>query len=98
MKATLINCITACTPNGAKVPATYETEREAIETALSCIGLTPAERARVIRIKNTLLIGELDVSEALLPEVAKRADLTRVTDPAPLAFDAAGRLVSIGRD
>ena len=93
MKATLINCITACTPNGAKVPATYETEREAIETALSCIGLTPAERARVVRIKNTLLIGELDVSEAFLPEVAKRPELTPIGVPTPLGFDAAGQLV-----
>ncbi|OLC33313.1 MAG: hypothetical protein AUH81_14570, partial [Candidatus Rokubacteria bacterium 13_1_40CM_4_69_5] len=62
MKATLINCITACAPNGAKVPATYDTDREAIETALSCIGLTPPERARVIRIKNTLMIGEIEIS------------------------------------
>src|SRR5213083_1751030 len=98
MKPTLINCITACTHNGAKIPATYDTDREAIETALSCVGLTPPERARVIRIKNTLMLGEIEVSEAFLPEVAKRADLTRLTDPAPLAFDAAGRLTPIARD
>ena len=54
MKPTLINAITACEPGVAKVPATYETDREAVEAALSCIGLTPPERARVIRIKNTL--------------------------------------------
>src|SRR5712691_490789 len=98
MKPTLINAITACEPGMAKVPATYETDREAIETALSCIGLTPPERARVIRIKNTLVLGEIEVSEAFLPEVAKRSDLTRLTDPAPLAFDAAGRLTPIARD
>jgi hypothetical protein len=92
MKPTLINCITACAPNGAKVPATYETDREAIETALSCIGLTPPEKARVIRIKNTLMLGELFVSEAFLPEVDKRGDLTIVGDPTPLPFDAAGTL------
>src|SRR5467141_1238330 len=94
MKPTLINCITACTPNGAKIPATYDTDREAIETALSCIGLTPPEKARVIRIKNTLMLGEIEVSEAFLPDLAKRPDLTQLTDPAPLAFDAAGRLAS----
>jgi hypothetical protein len=95
MKATLINCITACAPNGAKVPATYDTDREAVEAALSCIGLTPPDQARVIRIKNTLTLGEIDVSEALLPEVAKRGDLTPLGDPAPLAFDAASRLVPL---
>src|SRR2546426_718735 len=98
MKPTLINAITACAPGGAKVPPTYDVDREAIETALSCIGLTPPERARVIRIKNTLMLGEIEVSEAFLPDLAKRPDLTQLTDPTPLAFDAAERLAPIGRD
>jgi hypothetical protein len=91
MKPTLINAITACSPGMAKVPATYETDREAVETALSCIGLTPPERARVIRIKNTLLLGEIEVSEAYAAEVDKRRDLT-VLGESPLTFDATGRL------
>jgi len=95
MKATLINCITACAPNGAKVPATYDTDREAIEAALSCIGLTSPEEARVVRVTSTLMLGEIDVSEALWPEVSKRGDLTRLTDPASLPFDAAGRLIPL---
>src|SRR6267378_2504867 len=94
MKPTLINCITACTPNGAKIPATYDTDREAIETALSCIGLTPPEKARVIRIKNTLMLGEIEVSEAFAADLARRPDLTPLGDPTPLPFDVAGRLAS----
>ncbi len=93
MKPTLINAITACAPGGAKIPPAYETEREAIETALSCIGLTPPSSARVVRIRNTLLLGEIEVSEAFLPELAQRPELTKLSDPAPLAFDAAGRLL-----
>jgi hypothetical protein len=92
MKPTLINAITACAPGGAKVPATYDTDREAVETALSCIGLTPPEKARVIRIKNTLMLGEIEVSEAYAAEIAKRPDLTPIGDASPLPFDAAGRL------
>src|SRR5262245_30196419 len=93
MKATLINSITACAPWGARIPATYETDREAIETALDCIGLTPPERARVVRIKNTLMLGELEVSDAFAAEVARRSDLTIVGE-APLRFDVTGRLHS----
>jgi hypothetical protein len=93
MKATLINCITACAPWGARIPATYETDREAIETALDCIGLTPPERARVVHIKNTLVLGELEVSEAFAADVARRSDLT-ILGEAPLRFDATGRLRS----
>ena len=95
MKPTLINCITACAPNGAKVPATYETDQEAIENALSCIGLTPPDKARVIRIKNTLVLGEIEVSEAYLPEVARRGGLTALGDPVPLRFDVAGALARL---
>ncbi len=98
MKPTLINAITACAPNGAKIPPAYDTDREAIETALSCIGLTPPEKARVIRIRSTLMLGEIEVSEAFLPELAKRAELKRLTDPAPLPFDAAGRLIPLAHD
>jgi len=92
MKPTLINCITACSPGMAKIPATYDTDREAIETALSCIGLTQPEKARVVRIKNTLMLGELEVSEAYLPEISKRGDLTTLGEPTPFGFDAGGAI------
>jgi hypothetical protein len=95
MKPTLINCITACAPGGAKVPATYDTDREAIETALSCIGLTAPENARVVRIRSTLVLGEIEVSEAYMPEVAKRGDLTALGDLSPLGFDAGGAIVRL---
>ncbi|MBI2204972.1 MAG: [Fe-S]-binding protein [Candidatus Rokubacteria bacterium] len=95
MKPTLINAITACAPNGAKVPATFDTDREAIENALACIGLTTPEQARVIRIKNTLTLGEVEVSAAYFDEVRRRADLTPVGDPVPLGFDAAGQLIPL---
>ncbi len=94
MKATLLNCVTACAPNGAKVPATYDTDLAAIETAISCAGKT-GDEARVVRIKNTLMLGEIEVSEALLSEVAKRPELTVLGDPKLMAFDAAGMLAPL---
>jgi len=95
MKPTLINAITACAPNGAKIPPTYDTDREAVEAALSCIGLTPPERARVVRIKNTLMLGEIEVSEAFGPELARRPELATIAGPAELAFDPAGRIIPL---
>ena len=56
-KPTAINTLTACAPNGAKLPLVFESDREAVENALNCIGLTPPERARVIRIRSTLVLG-----------------------------------------
>jgi hypothetical protein len=93
MKATLINCLAACAPGGAKLPPAFESDREAVEAALSCTGLLAPEReARVVRIKNTLMLGEIEVSEALLPAVAKLDTLTVLGPPAELRFDAAGTL------
>jgi hypothetical protein len=94
-KPTAINTLTACAPNGAKLPLVFDSDREAVENALNCIGLTPPERARVIRIKNTLMLGEIECSEAFLPEIAKRSDLAVIGEGRPLRFDAAGQIVPL---
>ncbi len=90
---TYINCLTACSPAGAKLPPVLETDRDAVAVALSCLGLERVEDARVVRIKNTLRLAEVEVSEAFLRDVAKREDLEQVSEPVPLAFDATGALV-----
>jgi hypothetical protein len=92
-EATYVNGLTACSPAGCKMPAVLDSAEEAIAVALSCLGLDRVEDARVVRIENTLRITEVDVSENLLGEVARRDDLTQVGDPAPLAFDASGYLL-----
>ena len=89
---TYINCLTACSPAGAKLPPVLETDRDAIAVALSCLGLDRIEDARVVRIKNTLRLSEVEVSEAFLPELAKRDDLRQVSESAPFAFDEKGAL------
>ena len=94
-KKTAINCLTACAPNGAKLPLAFDSDREAVESALSCIGLTPPEQARVIRVKNTLVLGEIECSEAFLPEIAQRSDLEVIGVPRPLGFDAGGQIVPL---
>ena len=94
-KKTAINCLTACAPNGAKLPLVFDSDREAVENALNCIGLTQPEQARVIRVKNTLVLGEIECSEAFLPEIAKRSDLEVIGVPRPLGFDAGGQIVPL---
>jgi hypothetical protein len=91
--ATHINAFTACAPDAAKLPAVLPTDQDAIAVALSCLGYERVEEARVVRIKNTLRLAEVEVSEAFLPEVAKREDLRQVSEPSPLAFDATGSLL-----
>ena len=45
-----------------------------------------------MRIKNTLFLTEMDVSEALLPLVKTHDRLSIVSGPTPFAFDTTGNL------
>jgi len=94
---TSTNAITAMTPEKGRIPITLATEREAIDAALNTIGAVDPEKARVIHIKNTLEIGELDVSEAFLKEVEGRRNLKVLKDLGPLSFDEGGEIVHTWR-
>jgi len=41
------------------------------------------------------MLGEIECSEALLPEIGKRPDLDVVRAVQPLAFDATGQIVPL---
>jgi hypothetical protein len=89
-----MNAITSGVAEAAKVPMFFDTDREAIETALGLIGLTLPEEARVVRIKNTLHLTEMDVSPALLDEVKSNPRLSVTAEATPMSFDAAGNLTA----
>jgi len=91
--AMYMNGITSSDTHDSKVPMAFDTDREAIRTALRMNGLTPPERARVVRIKNTLLLTEMDASDALLAEVRDHESVTQATAPAPFSFDVVGNLL-----
>jgi hypothetical protein len=88
-----MNAITSGDPEAAKIPMAFACDAEAIEIVLGMIGLVPPQEARVVRVKNTLHLTEMDVSEALLEEVRKNGRLSQVTQPATIAFDSNGDLL-----
>jgi Lactate racemase N-terminal domain len=90
--ATYINCLTGLSPESARIPITFDTDREAVEAALGTIGMVRPAEARIVRIKNTLLLEELDVSEACLSEVQQRENLEVLWGPKGLVFDSGGGL------
>jgi hypothetical protein len=96
-QATIINCMTAAHPEAAAIPIHFETDRAAIDAALGTIGLLPPERARVVRIRNTLQLGEVEVSEACRAELAARTDAETIGSLRPLEFDASGNLPALAR-
>lgn len=89
-KATYTNVLTTRIWSAGRLPLILDTDQEVIETA---VGATPPEQVRLVRIKNTLHLEEMDISPSLLPE-ARQAGLAVVDEPRPLEFDETGRLRS----
>jgi hypothetical protein len=93
-KATVINCLTAGYPEGALLPVHFDSDREVIEAALRIIGSREPHEARVMHIRNTLDLEELEVSTACLAERPCTA-FEPVGPSRELTFDAAGNLAPV---
>ena len=93
MDALNINTITGVCPEMGKIPLTMKNDREAVEIAIKCVGLIPRDKLKVMRIKNTALLSEVDVSEAYEEELAERRDLEVVIGKSIMGFDADGNLL-----
>ncbi|MGI9334537.1 MAG: lactate racemase domain-containing protein [Gammaproteobacteria bacterium] len=93
INATRINCLTGGVPSGAMLPLSFDTEREIVDAALATIGLAEPPDARVLWIKNTLHVSEVECSARYLEEARARDDIELLRDPRDLQFDANGDLV-----
>jgi hypothetical protein len=91
-KITAINCLTGGHPTAAMLPVAFDTDREVIAAALPTLGLVEPAKAKVVHISNTLHLSEVLVSEAYLPELQKRSDLSVLSGPSDMDFDASGNL------
>jgi hypothetical protein len=94
-RATVINCVTSGYPEGANLPVHYDTDREVLDAALSINGTRAPELARIIHIRNTLLLQEVEVSEPCLKELQAVTDFTVVKGPYELPFDGEGNLALV---
>lgn len=90
--ATYMNCLCSCEPAMAAIPPYFDTDREAIETALRTIGLKSSEEVRVVHIKNTLHMERMSISKAFLKEIETIDSLEIEGEPYPLSFDRDGSL------
>ena len=90
--ATYMNSITALGPQKVRTPVYYDTDREAIENALDTVGLTKPKDCRVVRIESTLHLGEVEISESLLPAAQTKADLEIIGELKEMEFDKYGNL------
>jgi hypothetical protein len=83
------------TVQSAKIPIQFETDREAIERALDTLALEDRRAAKVMRIRDTLSVETVQVSEAFLGDSAPSANLQKLSDAEDMAFDSDGNLAEV---
>jgi hypothetical protein len=91
-RVTGLNSLTALTPQSAKLPIAFDTDREAIDRALISLPLPETAAARIVRIADTLSVANMTISEALWPEIKGRPGITMLGAAQPMEFDATGNL------
>ena len=77
-------------PQRGQIPMAFPTDRDAIAAALLTCGRADVERARVVRMRSTLDLEHLLVSESLRAAVEADDRLSVSGDPVPMGFDADG--------
>lgn len=92
-ESTWINFSTNMMLSAGKIPVYQNTDYEALRLAIrTCTKLTDYSKARIARIKDTLSLSEIEVSEALLEDVKDRSDVEILSEPYELEFDSEGSL------
>src|SRR5205823_1992963 len=95
-QATVINCLTAGYPEGAFLPVHLDSDRAVLDAALAILGSRQAEQGRVLRIRNTLALEEVEASEPCLAELQAQTEFQVLGPARPLRFDAEGDLPPLG--
>jgi hypothetical protein len=90
---TYINALTSLTPNGAKIPIHFDTDRECITHALASLALPDTRQAKVVRVADTLSLVNLEASETYASEVKQRGDLETVGGLQEMRFDTSENLL-----
>jgi len=91
--ATYINCLTSRTIETAKIPLVVKNDETAIKIALFLIDKDPKE-VKMVRIKNTSKLEQLEISEGLVGEASDRLEI--ISDFFCYRFDAYGNLLEHG--
>ncbi|MCD1259893.1 DUF2088 domain-containing protein [Paenibacillus athensensis] len=81
---------TVCAPT--KQATTLATDRDAIQAAIKTSNILDYNTVRMVRIRDTLHLGEIAISESLLDEARRHPQIEILSEPYELPFDADGFL------
>lgn len=90
------NCMTSTVIKSAMVPCVMSTDKEAIQFCIRTCNRIDKDNPRVIRIRNSLHIGQIMLSTAYYADVCagKYPGLTALDAPAEITFDQDGTLTT----
>ena len=90
------NCMTSTVIKSAMVPCVMSTDKEAIQFCIRTCNRIDKDHPRVIRIQNSLHVGQVMLSRAYYEDVlaGKYDGLTALDAPEPLRFDAEDALTT----
>ncbi|WP_078549596.1 nickel pincer cofactor-dependent isomerase, group 22 [Litchfieldia alkalitelluris] len=81
---------TVCAPT--KIATTLSNDKEAIQAAIKTCNILDFTKVKMVRIKNTLEISEIEVSEALLDHINQHPQMDQSSELFELSFDENGNL------
>lgn len=90
--ATYPNPLTSRVVKSAKIPMVLENDRQAILAAIKTCFYVDPDNLRIVRIKNTLHLEDIQISTALLAETHRHTCVEVIGDPVPMEFDPEGYL------
>jgi hypothetical protein len=90
---TYMNCVTAKTPEGARIALTAASDRQGLDLALACCLRVEPAQARIARIRDTKHLEWFYASESLLEELRARSDCEIRGEATSIGFDATDSFV-----
>ncbi|MCG8643196.1 MAG: nickel-dependent lactate racemase [Desulfobacterales bacterium] len=91
---TYTNVVSSNLLDGGAIPMIANTEQQAISMAAMTVEKVPSKQCKIVKMKNTLEVSEILVSESLWPQVRSHPDMAFVGEPFEFKFDNQGRLLA----
>lgn len=86
------NAITNTVTDEMKIPMVMENDKLAIKACIKTCNNIDKRNPRVVRISSTLQMGEIQISEAMLPQARSNDRIVILEEPHPLQFNEEGNL------
>jgi hypothetical protein len=91
-KAMYANGLTSTVVGPTAIPTTLDCDLDAIRAAIKTSNALDPAKVRIVKIKNTLRLGEILISESLLAEAKTMPGVAILSAPFALQFDGDGNL------